>query len=178
MTNNYCSLHFIQALSIVPLQVHYYSQALSTQHGYCAGVSRQSTTGNLLKVPMRRLQLDFNLQPFGWKSLNLPTCHHATQMSLRLLIIKIYIALLQNKIESSNIGSQSIGLNIMAMTSKGFCKTLIYGSKIWPWLRIRGPSSRCIAFARMSSLQRGIWKSGFRLHTKLRLFQAHILPVL
>jgi len=30
----------------------------------------------------------------------------------------------------------------------------------------------------MSSLQRGIWKSGIRLRRKLRLFQAHILPVL
>src|SRR6218665_2058974 len=33
---------FIQAISIAPLQVHYYSEALPTQHGYCAGVSRQS----------------------------------------------------------------------------------------------------------------------------------------
>jgi len=37
---------FIQAISIAPLQVHYYSVALSTQHGYCAGVSRRSATGN------------------------------------------------------------------------------------------------------------------------------------
>ena len=27
---------FIQAISIAPLQVHYYSEALPTQHGYCA----------------------------------------------------------------------------------------------------------------------------------------------
>jgi len=31
---------FIQAISIAPLQVHYYSETLPTQHEYCAGVSR------------------------------------------------------------------------------------------------------------------------------------------
>ena len=35
-------LSFIQTISIAPLQVHYYSEALPTQHGYCAGVSRRS----------------------------------------------------------------------------------------------------------------------------------------
>jgi len=33
---------FIQTISIAPLQVRFYSEALPTQHGYCAGVSRQS----------------------------------------------------------------------------------------------------------------------------------------
>ena len=37
---------FIQAIYIAPLQIHYYSEALPTQHGHCVGVSRQSTTGN------------------------------------------------------------------------------------------------------------------------------------
>src|SRR6218665_54464 len=37
---------FIQIISIAPLQVHYYSEALPTQHGYCARVSRRSATGN------------------------------------------------------------------------------------------------------------------------------------
>src|SRR6218665_2128592 len=37
---------FIQAISIAPLQVHYYSEALPSQHGYCAGISRRSATGN------------------------------------------------------------------------------------------------------------------------------------
>jgi len=37
---------FIQSISIVPLQVHYYSEALPTQHGYCVGVSPQSAAGN------------------------------------------------------------------------------------------------------------------------------------
>ena len=37
---------FVQAISIAPLQVLYYSEALPTQHGYCVRVSRQSVTGN------------------------------------------------------------------------------------------------------------------------------------
>ena len=37
---------FVHSISIAPLQVCYYSQALPTQHGYCAGVSHQSATGN------------------------------------------------------------------------------------------------------------------------------------
>jgi len=40
------SLAFIQAISIAPLQVLYYSEALPTQHGYCAGISCQNATGN------------------------------------------------------------------------------------------------------------------------------------
>src|SRR6218665_39703 len=31
---------FIHAISIAPLQVHYHSEALPTQYGYCAGISR------------------------------------------------------------------------------------------------------------------------------------------
>jgi len=37
---------FIQTISIAPPQVHYYSEALSTQHGHCAGISRRSAKGN------------------------------------------------------------------------------------------------------------------------------------
>ena len=37
---------FIQAISIAPLQVHYYSEVLPTQHGYCVRVSCRSATGN------------------------------------------------------------------------------------------------------------------------------------
>jgi len=33
---------FIQAISIALLQVHYYSEALQTHNGYCAGVSRRN----------------------------------------------------------------------------------------------------------------------------------------
>jgi len=31
---------FIHTISIAPLQIHYYSEALPTQHGYCARISR------------------------------------------------------------------------------------------------------------------------------------------
>jgi len=37
---------FIQTISTAPLQVNFYPEALPTQHGYCAGVSRRSATGN------------------------------------------------------------------------------------------------------------------------------------
>jgi len=37
---------FIQAISTAPRQVHYYSEALPTQHGYCVGVSCRSAKGN------------------------------------------------------------------------------------------------------------------------------------
>jgi len=37
---------FIQAISIATLQVHYYSEVLPTQRGYCVGVSCRSATGN------------------------------------------------------------------------------------------------------------------------------------
>ena len=37
---------FIQAIFITLLQVHYYLEALPTQHEYCAGVSRRSAIGN------------------------------------------------------------------------------------------------------------------------------------
>jgi len=35
---------FINAISIAPLQVRYYSEPLLTQHEYCAGVSCWSAT--------------------------------------------------------------------------------------------------------------------------------------
>jgi len=43
--NNNKGDSFIQSISIAPLQVHYYTEALPTQHGYCVGVSRWSATG-------------------------------------------------------------------------------------------------------------------------------------
>jgi len=48
---------FIQAISIAPLQVRYYSEQIPTQHGYCAGVSNRSATGNCeLKTYPRSLR--------------------------------------------------------------------------------------------------------------------------
>src|SRR6218665_2568121 len=39
--------HFYStSIAIALLQIHYYSEALPTQHGYCAGVSRRSVMGN------------------------------------------------------------------------------------------------------------------------------------
>ena len=40
---------FILAISILPFQVHYYSEALPTQHGYCIGVSRRSAQATVSK---------------------------------------------------------------------------------------------------------------------------------
>jgi len=37
---------FIQVISIAPIQVHHYSDALQTQHGCCVRVSSRSATGN------------------------------------------------------------------------------------------------------------------------------------
>src|SRR6218665_187851 len=54
---------------IAPLQVHFYSEALLTQHRYCAGVSRQSATGKceLRTCPrsIRRLERESNPRPSG-----------------------------------------------------------------------------------------------------------------
>ena len=72
-------LSFFQDISIATLQVHYYSEALPTQHGYCVGVSwwhsihRQLRVKDLPKVPTWRL--DFNPRPFRRKALNLPVHH-------------------------------------------------------------------------------------------------------
>src|SRR6218665_1509249 len=70
---------FILAIPIAPLQVHFYSEALPTQHGYCVGVSghRQLRVKVLPKVPVWRLERDSNPQPFGRKAPNLPMSHHA-----------------------------------------------------------------------------------------------------
>ena len=43
----YSYIHsFIQAISIAPLQVHYYSEVLPTKHEYCVRVSHRSATTN------------------------------------------------------------------------------------------------------------------------------------
>src|SRR6218665_1736605 len=44
------SVHsFIQTISIALLQVHFYSEAVQTQHGYCAGVSHRTQQPVLVK---------------------------------------------------------------------------------------------------------------------------------
>ena len=62
---------FIQTISIASLQVCYYSEALPTQQGYCAGVSRRSAAGNCdLRTCPRSLRLK------GIDSTNAPPCRH------------------------------------------------------------------------------------------------------
>src|SRR6218665_1414517 len=39
-------IHSFRTISIAPLEVHYYSEALPTQHEYCSGVSHRSATSN------------------------------------------------------------------------------------------------------------------------------------
>ena len=73
---------FIKAISIAPLQVHYNSEALTTQRGYCVEVSRRSATGNCewrtCPGSLRdRLEQNSNPRPFGRKTTNLPMSHHA-----------------------------------------------------------------------------------------------------
>src|SRR6218665_1759330 len=68
---------FIQAISTVPLQVHYYSEVLPAQHGYCVGSftpkrHRQLRVKDLPKVPTWQLELDLNPRPFRRKVMNLP----------------------------------------------------------------------------------------------------------
>ena len=73
---------FILNISIAPLQVHYYSEALQLQHWYCVGVNMpkrymQLWVKDLPKVLKWQLERDLNLQPSGRKALCLPLSHHA-----------------------------------------------------------------------------------------------------
>src|SRR6218665_1021894 len=82
-----CIHSFIHAIYVAPLQVHYYSEVLPTQHGCCAGVSCRSTTGNyksvkdLPKVPAWWLERDSNLQPFRRMASNLLMSHYTPQIA-------------------------------------------------------------------------------------------------
>ena len=68
---------FIQAISKAPLQIHCYSEALPTQHGYCAGVSRSATGNCELRICHTwRLERDLNPRPSGRKASTLPMRHH------------------------------------------------------------------------------------------------------
>ena len=73
---------FIETISIAPLQVHYYSEALQTQYGYCVGSltpkhHRKLRVKDLPKVPTWRLERDSNPRPFRQNATNLPMSHHA-----------------------------------------------------------------------------------------------------
>ena len=59
---------FILDISIAPLQVHYYSEALPTQHGYRVGIlhrHRQLQVKDFPKVPTCQLERDSNPRPSG-----------------------------------------------------------------------------------------------------------------
>ena len=54
-------IHSYIPFLLAPLQFHFYSEALTTQHGYCAGVSRRSALGNCeLRTCPRSLRGDFS----------------------------------------------------------------------------------------------------------------------
>src|SRR6218665_2752568 len=72
---------FVQTISIAPIQVHLYSEALPTQHGYCVGVYTLKRYGQLQvkdlpKVPTWRLERESNPRPSDLKSSSQPRRHH------------------------------------------------------------------------------------------------------
>ena len=85
----------IQTISIAPLQVRYYSEALPTQHGYWAGVSRRSATGNCelrtcpLQGPNVAARAGFEpttLQSKGFDSTNAPPSSTSSLSYLYIII--------------------------------------------------------------------------------------------
>ena len=77
---------FIQTISIAPLQVHYYSEALQTQHGYCAGISCRSATVSegLAQGPyvVARAGVEpMTLRTKGFDSTNAPHMPHMVGMA-------------------------------------------------------------------------------------------------
>src|SRR6218665_3651025 len=71
---------FIPDISIAPLQVHYYSEALLTiARILCFTLKRhrQLRGKDLPKVPTWRLERDSNPRPFGRKATYLPMSHQA-----------------------------------------------------------------------------------------------------
>ena len=56
---------FIQAITIAPLPVHYYSEVLPTQHGCCVGISGLSVTDNCEWRTFPRSLADPDLQKQG-----------------------------------------------------------------------------------------------------------------
>ena len=80
----YCN-SFIQAISIAPLQVHYYLKALSIARRLCRSFTpkrrRQLRVKDLPKVPTWRLERDSKTRSFGRKASNLPMSHNASHRS-------------------------------------------------------------------------------------------------
>src|SRR6218665_1549996 len=67
---------FMQAISIAPLQVHYYLDAARIMcRSFTSKRHRQLRVKDLPKVPTWRLERDSNPRPFGRKATNLPMSH-------------------------------------------------------------------------------------------------------
>ncbi len=64
-------------LYTAPLQVHYYSEALPTQHGYCVEGCATGNKGLAQGLYTRRLERDSNSRPFGRKTSTLSMSHQA-----------------------------------------------------------------------------------------------------
>ena len=75
----------IPVISTAPLQVHYYSEVLPTQHGYCVGISCRSATGNCewrtCQGPYVADRARFEPATFWTKALDLPLSHYAPLVS-------------------------------------------------------------------------------------------------
>src|SRR6218665_3874884 len=78
---------FIPNISILPLQVHYYSEALpttaiDTMSEFCTPKRYRQLQNNLPKVPTWRLERDSNPRYSDRKALSLPMRHHTQQIIL------------------------------------------------------------------------------------------------
>ena len=71
---------FIQGISIAPLQVNYYSEALPTARILCRSFTLKRRRQLPVKVPTWRPERDSNPRPFGLKVPNLPMTHHASHV--------------------------------------------------------------------------------------------------
>ena len=89
------SVHsFIQAISIGSLQVHYYSEALPTQHGYCVRVHAEAPQATASEGPYMVARARFEptiLQTKGVDSTNEPPRpHNKGNMKCSCIVIVLY----------------------------------------------------------------------------------------
>ena len=127
---------FIQALSIAPLQVHYYSEVLPRRHAdtvsvFHAEAPLSTPSEGLAQGPAWRLDRDSNPRPVRRKALNQPMSHPAPQ----------FLTTLQ------------LQLSLFAITE--LCSPLEKGfksQKCWMMMSLWGVSGLFCLF------QSGIWK--------------------
>ena len=112
LCNNYCSSSyklplssrpvlkwmFIQAISITPLQVHYYSKALPTTaqmlcRSFAPKYPRQLRVKDLPKVPTWRLERDSNLQS-SWKRHRICQCSNTPHVDCRQFFVVLLVEFL------------------------------------------------------------------------------------